>query len=220
MVRMRCMVSGAAAARRRSAADLRVESAGVTLSRLWRRRVMPAIKTTEPTARRRPRWRIPLIALGALVVVAGGVVATYPLWADGFIEAAVVRRLEALTGAPVTMDGFDLEYSAVTMRGVGLTIDADTTIRLERVDIAFDREALWSAQAIVTEVEVAGGAIKGDVAAFERLAAQMASRMKPREDRGGGRVHLMPQKARVTGLRLASRGGEVRSASSPSSSRM
>ena len=163
---------------------------------------MPAIKTTEPPARRRPRWRIPLIALGTFVVVTGGVVATYPLWADGFVKAAVVRRLEALTGAPVTMDGFDLEYSSVTMRGVALTIDADTTIRLERVDIAFDREALWSAQAIVTEVEVAGGAIKGDVAAFERLAAQMGSRMKPREDRGGGRVHLMPQKARVTGLRL------------------
>ena len=163
---------------------------------------MSAITNSSPLARRRPRWRIPLIALGSLVVVASGVVATYPLWADGIVESAVVKRIEKMTGAQVTMEGFDLEYSSVEMRGVTVMVDADTSIRLDRVEVTLDHEAIWSAQAIVTDVVVAGGAIHGDVAAFERLAAEIGGRIKPREDRGGGRVHIMPQRASATGIRL------------------
>ena len=163
---------------------------------------MPAITTSEPPAKRRPRWRIPLIAVGGLVVVAGGVVATYPLWADGIVGDAVVQKLAAMTGAQVTMEGFDLEYSSVTMRGVAVTIDADTTVRVDRLDVFLDQDALWSGQARVTEVAVQGGAIKGDVARFERMLAEIRGRAKPREERAEGRLHLMPQKARALGMRL------------------
>ena len=135
---------------------------------------MSAITNSSPPARRRPRWRLPLIAAGGLVlglaVVAGGAVGTYPYWADGIVESAVVKRIEKMTGAQVTMEGFDLEYSSVEMRGVTVTVDADTTIRLDLVEVTLDSESVWSAQARVTDVVVAGGAVTGDVAAFERLA--------------------------------------------------
>src|SRR5215213_4278421 len=64
----------------------------------------PAIMSSPPpAARTRPWWRRPLLALGCLVVVAAGVVASYPVWADSFVQAAVVGRVERLTGGTLTM---------------------------------------------------------------------------------------------------------------------
>ncbi len=165
------------------------------------------MSTSASPARTRSRWRRPLILCASLVLVAGGVVASYPMWADSLVEAAVVRRIEGWTGGTVKMDRFELEYSSAAMRGLVVTIDADTVIRLDAVDVTLDRDALWSARAVVTDIEARGGAVKGDLRAFERLAEQIAGRLESRADAdedGGarGRVRVIPPHASAQGLRL------------------
>ena len=149
------------------------------------------------------RWRRPLILLGGLVVVAGTAVATYPVWADSLVKAAVVQRLERMTGASVTIEGFDLEYSTVTMRGVSLALDDSTSIELGAVDVTLDSDSLWSARVVVTDVAVHGGRVAGDVASFERLAVDVAGRLRQGDDgRGGGRVRIVPERATIDALQL------------------
>ena len=103
-------------------------------------------------ARTRSRWRLALILFAVTVVVAGGVLASYPLWADSLVQGKVIERLERLTGASVTMESFELEYSSVTMRGVALTIDPEASIRLDRVDVEIDRDLLWSGKVIISAI--------------------------------------------------------------------
>ncbi len=162
------------------------------------------MSTSAPSAspRKPPRWRVPLIALGGLVTGLAAVVATYPMWADTFVRDEVVRRIERLTGQHVVIEDFALEYSHVTMRGVSMTIAADTRVRLDRVDVILDRDALWSGRAVVTEVVAQGGSLTGDVAAFEALAEDVRDRLGPREGRGEGRVKIVPRQAQARGLRL------------------
>ncbi len=137
------------------------------------------------------------------MVVAGTAVATYPVWADSLVKAAVVQRLERMTGASVTIEGFDLEYSTVTMRGVSLALDDSTSIELGAVDVTLDSDSLWSARVVVTDVAVHGGRVAGDVASFERLAVDVAGRLRQGDDgRGGGRVRIVPERATIDALQL------------------
>lgn len=160
------------------------------------------MSTRSYQARTRSRWRLPLIVGGSLVVVAAGVVASYPVWADSLVQAEVVRRLERLTGGTVTIDRFELEYSSAALQGVQVTLDADTSVRLDRVDVTLDRDALWSARAVVTDVEAHGGAVHGDVARFERLAREIADRPRSEDTTTERRVQILPQRARASDLRL------------------
>lgn len=183
--------------------DLRGKVQGVTLWRLLPASAAPAIMSNPSSAARtRPRWRRPLIALGCLVVGAGGVVASYPVWADSFVQAAVVERVERLTGGTLTMASFELEYSTVAMHDVVLTVGADTTVHLDHVQVTLDRDALWSGRAVVTDVEASGGAVHGDVRAYEDLARQIGQRLANREGGGSGRLHVIPRQARVRDLDL------------------
>jgi hypothetical protein len=162
---------------------------------------------TRDPARPRPRWRRPLFLLGGgvlfLLAAAGTAAATYPMWADGLARDAVVERVERLTGGSVTIEGFDLEYGAVQMRGVDVVFADAATVRLDRVDVKFDEDALWSRRVVVTDVAAEGGRVKGDVAVFERLAADIAGRMRERPEGERGRFQLVPEHARVAGLGLA-----------------
>lgn len=128
--------------------------------------------------------------------------ATYPMWADSLVKAAVIQRLERVTGGSVTIEGFDLEYSSVTMRGVAVVLDEATSVRLDSVDVALDADALWSARAVVTDVAVQGGSVRGDLATFERLAAEVVGRLRQSEGGGGGRVKVVPKQARAVDLKL------------------
>lgn len=130
-------------------------------------------------------------------MVAGGVVASYPLWADSLVQGKVIERLERLTGASVTMESFELEYSSVTMRGVALTIDPETSIRLDRVDVEIDRDLLWSGKVIISAIEAHGGAIHGDLDAFKTRLAEARSRAKSPEGGGSGRIRILPDRAAV-----------------------
>lgn len=140
--------------------------------------------------------------MGSLVLVAVATVATYPVWADSLVKAAAIKRLERITGASVTIEGFDLEYSKIVMHGVLISLDEATMLRLDAVDVALDQDALWSARALVTDVVVTGGSIQGDVSAFERLADDVTGRLRVAEDGGSGRVQIMPEHARVEDLQL------------------
>ena len=124
------------------------------------------------------------------------------MWADSLVKAAVVQRIERITGASVTIEGFDLEYSTVVMRGVSIAVDAATTIRLETVDVTLDRDALWSARAVVTDVAVHGGSVRGELSAFERLAVDVAGRLGHGEGGSGGRVKVVPRRASVDNLAI------------------
>ena len=162
----------------------------------------PALMHPATSVRTRSRWRRPLILLGSLVLVAGAAVATYPVWADSLVKAAVVQRLERMTGASVTIEGFDLEYSTVTMRGVTLALDDSTLVELGTVDVSLDKDALWSARVVVTDVSVHGGHVAGDVESFERLAVEVAGRLRQSDGSGGGRVKIVPESATVEALQL------------------
>ncbi|MBK7823912.1 biosynthetic peptidoglycan transglycosylase [Nannocystis sp.] len=140
------------------------------------------------------------------MLVASASVATYPIWADSLVEAAVVQRLERLTGTRVTIESFDLEYSTVAVRGVSLAIDAETSIDLDAVDVSLDQDALWSGRAIVTNVAVHGGTLRGDVATFERVAADVSGRLGGGGGGGTGRVKIVPQHAQVRDLKIDLRG--------------
>lgn len=153
------------------------------------------MSTPASPARTRRYWRLALIVLAGTVLVAGGVVASYPLWADGFVQAKVIERLERLTGASVTMERFELEYSSVTMRGVALTIDPETSIRLDRVDVEIDRELLWSGKVIISAIEARGGAIHGDLEVFRARLAEARARSKSPEGGGSGRIRVLPDRA-------------------------
>ncbi len=135
-------------------------------------------------------------------MVAGGVVASYPLWADSFVQAKVTERLERLTGASVTMEAFELEYSSVTMRGVSLTIDPATSIRLDRIDVEVDRELLWSGKVIINSIEATGGSIHGDIEVFTTRMAEARARAKSADGGGSGRIRVLPDRAVVQGIEL------------------
>ena len=135
-------------------------------------------------------------------MVAGGVVASYPLWADSFVQAKVTERLERLTGASVTMEAFELEYSSVTMRGVSLTIDPATSIRLDRIDVEVDRELLWSGKVIINSIEATGGSIHGDIEVFTTRMAEARARAKSSDGGGSGRIRVLPDRAVVHGIEL------------------
>jgi hypothetical protein len=147
------------------------------------------------------RWGRVLLILGGLVFAAGGVVAAYPMWADSWAQGAVVQRVEKLTGGKLTFAAFDLEYTAVHMKDAVLTLEGGAQVRLEQIDVKLDRDALWSGRAVVTSVDVEGGSASGDVAVFERLAADVAGRVRAS---GGesGRIQIVPQKAAIRGLKL------------------
>lgn len=159
---------------------------------------MPPATPVKP----RSRWQCPLILISSVVLVVGATVATYPMWADSLVEAAVVQRLERLTGASVTIESFDLEYSTVAMRGVALAINDETSINLDVVDVSLDQDALWSGRAVVTEVAVSKGTLRGDVAAFKRFAADVAGRLGQGDAGGTGRVKIVPKHAQVRELTL------------------
>lgn len=160
------------------------------------------MSTPASPARTRSRWRLALILFTATLLLAGGMVASYPVWADSFVQAKVTERLERLTGASVTMEAFDLEYSSVTMRGVVLTIDPETSVRLDRVDVEIDRELLWSGRVIITSVEANGGAIRGDVEVFMARLAEARARAKTPEGGGSGRIRAMPDRAAAHDIAL------------------
>jgi hypothetical protein len=103
------------------------------------------------------RWGRALLVFGGLVFAAGGVVAAYPMWADSWAQGVVVERVEKLTGGTLTFEAFDLEYTAVRMKGAVLTLAEGTQVRLEKIDVKLDRDALWSGRAVVTSVDVDGG---------------------------------------------------------------
>lgn len=147
------------------------------------------------------RWGRVLLVFGGLVFAAGGAVAAYPLWADGWARGMVVERVEKLTGGTLALEAFDLEYTAVHIKGAVLTLDGGASVRLENIDVKLDRDALWSGKAVVTSVDVEGGTASGDVKAFERLAADIAGRVR---ESGGdaGRVRIVPQTASLHGLKL------------------
>lgn len=136
------------------------------------------------------------------IVVAGGVVASYPMWADSLVQGKVTEGLERLTGASVTMEAFDLEYSSVTMRGVSLTIDPETSIRLDRIDVEVDRDLLWSGKVIISTVEATGGAIHGDIEVFRTRMAEARARAKSSEGGGSGRIRVLPDRAVARGIEL------------------
>lgn len=164
---------------------------------------LPVLLTgdTSSTTRSGVRWGRALLVCGGLVFVAGGVVAAYPLWADAWAKDMVVEKVEKLTGGTVTFEAFDLEYTAVHMNGAVLTLAEGTQVRLEKIDVKLDRDALWSGRAVVTSVDVEGGSASGDVAAYERLAADVAGRVRGSEG-GGGRIQIVPKKAAIHGLKL------------------
>lgn len=153
-------------------------------------------------ARTRSRWRLALILFAGAVLLAGGVVASYPVWADSFVQAKVTERLERLTGGSVTMDAFELEYSSVAIRGLVLTIDAETSIRLDRVDVEIDRDLLWSGKVIISSVEADGGAIHGDLEVFRTRLAEARARSKSPEGAGSGRIRVLPDRASARGIEL------------------
>lgn len=155
-----------------------------------------------PPARPRRRWRIALIAVAGLVALAGGVVVSYPVWADSFVRDMVVERVERLTGGQLSVEAFDLEYTSVTMRGVVLTLDATTRVRVDRIDVQVDKDALWSGKVIVTEIAIAGGGVHGEVEVLKRLLGDAFSRAKNPETGGSGRVRVMPDKARASDIEL------------------
>ena len=165
---------------------------------------LPGLLTedTSSSTRSGVRWGRALLVLGGLVFVAGGVVAAYPLWADGWARDAVVERVEKLTGGTLTFESFDLEYTAVHMAGAVLMLTDGAQVRLEKIDVKLDRDALWSGRAVVTSVDVEGGTVDGDVAAFERLAAEIAGRVRGSDGGGGGRIQIVPKKAAMHGLKL------------------
>lgn len=160
------------------------------------------MSTPASPARTRSRWRLALIFSLGTVLLAGGIVASYPVWADSFVQAKVIERLERLTGGSVTMEAFDLEYSSVTMRGVVVTLDPETTLRLDRVDVEIDRELLWSGRVIITSVEATGGAIHGDVEVFRARLAEARARAKTPEEPGSGRFRALPDRAAARGIEL------------------
>lgn len=147
------------------------------------------------------RWGRALLVFGGLVFAAGGVVAAYPMWADSWAEGVVVERVGKLTGGTLSFEAFDLEYTAVHMKGAVLTLAEGTQVRLEKIDVKLDRDALWSGRAVVTSVDVDGGSAGGDVAAYEKLAADIRGRVRS-SDGSTGRVQIVPQKAAVRGLKL------------------
>ena len=147
------------------------------------------------------RWGRALLVFGGLVFAAGGVVAAYPMWADSWAEGVVVESVEKLTGGTLSFEAFDLEYTAVHMKGAVLTLAEGTQVRLEKIDVKLDRDALWSGRAVVTSVDVDGGSASGDVAAYEKLAADIRGRVRS-SDGSTGRVQIVPQKAAVRGLKL------------------
>lgn len=147
------------------------------------------------------RWGRALLVVGGLVFIAGGVVAAYPMWADAWAQGVVVERVEKLTGGELTFEGFDLEYTAVHMEGAVLTLAGGTQVRLEKIDVKLDRDALWSGRAVVTSVDIEGGSASGDVAAYEKLAADIKGRVRS-SDGSAGRVQIVPQKAAIRGLKL------------------
>jgi hypothetical protein len=160
------------------------------------------MSTPASPARTRSRWRLALILFFGTLLAAGGIVASYPVWADSFVQAKVIERVERLTGGSVTMEGFELEYSSVTMRGVVLTIDSETSIRLDRVDVEINRELLWSGKVIITSVEATGGALRGDVEVFKARLAEARARSKSPEGGGSGRVRVMPDRAAARDIAL------------------
>ncbi|MBA3550094.1 MAG: transglycosylase domain-containing protein [Nannocystis sp.] len=160
------------------------------------------MSTPASPARTRSRWRLALILFGGTVLLAGGIVASYPVWADSFVQAKVTERLHRLTGATVEMEAFELEYSSVTMRGVVLTIDPQTSIRLDRVDVEINRELLWSGKVIITSVEATGGAVRGDIEVFRARFAEARAKTKSSESSGGGRIRAIPDRAAVQGITL------------------
>ena len=160
------------------------------------------MSTPASPARTRSRWRLALILFFGTLLAAGGIVASYPVWADSFVQAKVIERVERLTGGSVTMEGFELEYSSVTMRGVVLTIDSETSIRLDRVDVEIKRELLWSGKVIITSVEATGGALRGDVEVFKARLAEARARSKSPEGGGGGRIRVMPDRAAARDIAL------------------
>lgn len=156
-----------------------------------------------PTSRSRPRWRRVAIALGCLCLGAGGAVATYPRWADGWVQSYAAERLQKIAGVPATIDRLDVvDYDSIVLEGVTLTIDAETSLKIDRVEVELDREALWSGRAVVVGVRSQGGAVTGEAGALRRYFAELRDRLSAGTGDGSGRVKLVPEAARAEGLRV------------------
>ncbi|MCA9691656.1 MAG: biosynthetic peptidoglycan transglycosylase [Nannocystaceae bacterium] len=138
-----------------------------------------------------------------LVVLGGGAaaVAAYPRWAAPYVEEALVSRLAARVGGPVTIDEVTVDYGKIKVAGVVVGSEEGAQLTLDEVTIDFQREGVFAAEATITAVEARGGTLQGSLAACEALAQRLAGGSG--EPRGEGRIKLAVDSVGVSELKVA-----------------
>jgi hypothetical protein len=161
----------------------------------------------EPPKSPRPRWRrVALVSaaiVGGVVLAAVGAVATFPRWGDGIVRDMALERLERIAGKPVAISSLDLvDFEHVAVEGVEVVFGEGSALVVERVDVALDRDALWSGRVVVKDVSARGGRLAGAVPTLRRYTDELQARLSAGQDGGEGRVKLVPPRADLKALQV------------------
>ena len=148
--------------------------------------------------------------LAALLLVLGGSVLAaallLPDYVRGRVHGAVVSKLEALTGQPVSIAQVQVNYGQVRMTDIRIGAEDAPLITLDQLEVSVDRDALWDRKVVVRQAVLHGGLVKGERQTLEDLAKRIRKRDRPGPSRASGRVRVIPDRVQVEGLTVDVRG--------------
>jgi hypothetical protein len=106
--------------------------------------------------------------------IAGGAAAAWPVWGDDFAKREVQEFLDARFDT-AEIGRFELERHSASLHDVVLHSGA-IEVRLDQVDVALD--LAWDGHVTVSDVQVRGGTVSGDVSEAEDLLKQDQEQVK------------------------------------------
>jgi hypothetical protein len=141
-----------------------------------------------------PRW--PWILAGVLALLAAAVVvvlAWLPGWVQARAHAALQARLSERLDEDVQIGRVDVHWGRAEISDVVVGDPTSPVVRVDRVVVHLDEDALWRGYVVATTAEIEGGRIAGSRERLEGIARAALRKRERDPDQAPGRVRPVPR---------------------------